>query len=64
MFRCGETRHVICACPAKLNKPDKSQPQADGEKKDHVRDEEMQNTTSVLHTVVELPGTSSVQKPV
>lgn len=62
-FGCGETGHLIRACPAKLNKPEKSHLLADGEKNDNACDE-MQNATAALPTVVEVPGTSSAQKPV
>lgn len=60
-FGCGETGHLIRACPAKLNNPANSHPPADGEKNDDARVEDMQNATTALPIVVEAPGTSSVQ---
>lgn len=64
-FGCGETGHLIRACPVRLNKNDNNPPPVDGgEENIVVRDEEMQNVAAVLPNDAEVPGTSMAQKSI
>ncbi len=63
-FACGETGHLIRACPGRLNQPEKNRLPADGGKKNVARDNEIQDVIVALPAAVDAPSTSLPQKPV
>ncbi len=63
-FACGETGHLIRACPGRLNQPEKNRLPADGGKNNVARDDEIQDVIVALPAAVDAPSTSLPQKPV
>ncbi len=63
-FACGETGHLIRACPGRLNQSEKNQLPADGGKNNVARDDEIQDVIVALPAAVDAPSTSLPQKPV
>ncbi len=63
-FACGETGHLIRACPGRLNQPEKNCLPADGGKSNVARDDEIQDVIVALPAAVDAPSISLPQKPV
>ncbi len=63
-FACGETGHLIRACPGRLNQLEKNRLPADGGKNNVARDDEIQDVIVALPAAVDAPSTSLPQKPV
>lgn len=61
-FSCGETGHLIRACPGRLNQPHKNRLPAEGEKNNVVHNGEMQKVIVAFPADVDAPSTSLPQK--